>query len=171
MGLGGPKILGRQQHFDKIASLHVNDLFVGTGAAPRKIVKPVKAKKPRAKKAFVPEPKPIKPPAHFKDIACPCCKQRVCVPDIDIIIDHYDVPPLEQAVLRAVWKGKGYPVPNERIFDFMYQDDPDGGPAPNRMYAALKVAMCHLRKRIEGSGVSIANAGYRRGYRLVIGEK
>jgi len=161
-------MMARQEHFEKLSELRVRDLFAGTKAAPRKVMK--KAKKPRTKRVFTPEPKPINPPAHFEDIACPCCKKKVGVPDIEILIDHYSIPPLEQAVLRAVWKGKGYPVPNERIFDLMYLDDPDGGPTPNRMYAALKVAMCHLRKRIEGSGVSIVNAGYRRGYRLELGE-
>lgn len=163
--------MGRQEKFDSLAAMHVSDLFVGTNAAPRRIAKIKKAKKQKAKKQFTPEPRPIQPPAHIRDINCPCCKQRVGAPDLEILIDHYDVPPLEQAILRAVWKGKGYAVPNERIFDLMYQDDPDGGPSPNRMYAALKVSMCHLRKRLQGSGVSIVNAGYRRGYRLEIGEK
>jgi hypothetical protein len=51
----------------------------------------------------------------------------------------------------------------------MYVDDPDGGPSPTRMYADFKVALCHLRKRLEGAGISIENVGYRQGYRLVIG--
>ena len=116
-------------------------------------------------------PKPIKPPTHFSEIACPCCKKPIGVPNIDVVIDHYDVPPLEQAVLRTVWKGKGMPVMTERIFDAMYEDDPDGGPSPARMYSAFKVALCHLRARLVGSGISIKNEGYRRGYRLVLGDE
>lgn len=101
---------------------------------------------------------------------CPCCKQPVKVPTIEIIIDHYGLTPLEARVLGAVWRGKGMPVMTERIFDSMYVDDPDGGPTPSKMYLAFKVALCHLRKKIEGSGVDVINVGYRRGYRLVIGE-
>ena len=101
-------------------------------------------------------------------IECPCCKQNVSVPSIDIVVDYYKVTPLEARILRAVWRGKGHPVQTERIFDAMYQDDPDGGPSPTRMYAAFKVALCHLRDRLRESGVSIENVGYRRGYRLVI---
>lgn len=102
-------------------------------------------------------------------IACPCCQQSVRVPSLAIVIDHYKVTPLEARILGAIWKGKGHPVQTERIFDAMYADDPDGGPSPTRMYAAFKVALCHLRVRLGGSGVSIENVGYRRGYRLVMG--
>lgn len=104
-------------------------------------------------------------------IACPCCSQIVEVPTVDIIIDRYQLTPLEAKILRAVWRGKGHPVPTERIFDAMYADDPDGGPSPHRMYSAFKVALCHLRARLADSGVEIKNVGYRRGWRLVIGRK
>lgn len=76
---------------------------------------------------------------------------------------------MQSRILGAVWKGRGHPVITERIFDAMYADDPDGGPTPARMYGAFKVALCHLRARLKGSGISIENVGYRRGYRLVIG--
>lgn len=62
-----------------------------------------------------------------------------------------------------------HPVQTERIFGAMYRDDSDGGPSPTRMYEAFKVALCHLRARLEGSGITIEIVGYRRGYRLVIG--
>ncbi|MCL4767753.1 MAG: helix-turn-helix domain-containing protein [Hyphomicrobiaceae bacterium] len=103
-----------------------------------------------------------------RPIPCPCCKQAVHTPPLEIVIDHYKVPALQSRILGAVWKGKGQPVPTERIFDVMYADDPDGGPAPQTMYRAFKVALFHLRQRLKGSGVSIENVGYRRGYRLVL---
>lgn len=106
----------------------------------------------------------------LKPIPCPCCKQPVRVPSLEIVIDHYNVPTLEARILSAIWRGKGLPVMSERIFDAMYADDPDGGPSPVRMYAAMKYALFRLRKRLEGSGIGIENAGYRRGWRLVIGE-
>lgn len=108
-------------------------------------------------------------PSRGNPIECPCCRQSVRVPSLAIVIDHFKVTPLEARILGAIWKGKGHPVQTERIFDAMYADDPDGGPSPTRMYAAFKVALCHLRVRLNGSGVSIKNVGYRRGYRLVIG--
>jgi hypothetical protein len=100
---------------------------------------------------------------------CPCCKQPVRVPSVEMVIDHYGVTPLEARILGAVWKGRGMPVMTERVFDAMYVDDPDGGPTPTKMYLAFKVALCHLREKLEGSGISIENVGYRRGYRLVLG--
>lgn len=102
-------------------------------------------------------------------IECPCCKQPVSVPTLEIIVDHYGLTPLEARVLGAIWRGRGMPVMTERVFDAMYIDDPDGGPTPSKMYLAFKVALCHLRKKIEGSGVDVVNVGYRRGYRLSIG--
>jgi hypothetical protein len=104
----------------------------------------------------------------FQPIDCPCCKAPVTAPNVDLVVDHYKVPPMEEAILRAVWKGKGFPVPTERVFDAMYADDPDGGPGPGAMYKAFKVALHHLRSRLVGSGVGIENVGYRRGYRLTL---
>jgi hypothetical protein len=104
-------------------------------------------------------------------ILCPCCGQSVDAPNVEILVDKYRLPNMEACVLRAVWRGKGYPVMPERIFGLMYADDPDGGPCPVKMYSTFKVSLSRLRKRIKGSGVSIENTGYRRGYRLVLGEK
>lgn len=103
-------------------------------------------------------------------IACPCCKQKVSAPSLEIVVDHYQITPLQARILGAVWRGKGLPVSTERLFDAMYVDDPDGGPLPSVMYRSLKVGMHHLRARLKGSGISVKNAGYRQGYRLVIGE-
>ncbi|MGM4915896.1 hypothetical protein [Tardiphaga sp. 813_E8_N1_3] len=104
----------------------------------------------------------------FEPIPCPCCSQPVRVPSLEILIDRFRVSPMEARVLGAVWRGKGRPVQTSRIFDAMWIDDIDGGPALQRMYAAFKSALCHLRDRLEGSGISIENVGYRRGYRLVM---
>lgn len=107
----------------------------------------------------------------YQPIACPCCAQAVEVPSLQIAVDHYDVTPLQARILGAVWKGKGHPVQTERIFDAMYADDPDGGPTPTKMYAAFKVALCHLRVKLAGSGIGIESVGYRQGWRLVLGVK
>jgi hypothetical protein len=99
---------------------------------------------------------------------CPLCAQAALVPTLEALIDHYRLAPIEAAVLRAIWRGRGLPVSTERVFDAMYLDDPDGGPSPARMYAAFKVALHHLRKKLGPAGISVASAGCRRGYRLVI---
>lgn len=103
-------------------------------------------------------------------LECPCCRQSTNAPTVDALILSLDLQPLQSRILRAVWFGKGMPVQTKRIFDHMYIDDPDGGPSSARMYAALKVGLCRLRKRLEGSGVSIETSGYRKGYRLVLSE-
>ncbi len=102
-------------------------------------------------------------------ITCPCCQQAVAAPTLEIVIDRFGLTPLEGKILTAIWKGRGIPVMTSRVFDYMYADDPEGGPEDNRAYLAFKVALCHMRKKLAGSGVGIENVGYRLGYRLVIG--
>lgn len=104
------------------------------------------------------------------EYTCPCCERRVPQPTPEIIAHAVGLSPQQEAVLRAVWAGKGRPVQAEAIFAEMYSDDPDGGPSPSKMYAAFKVALCHLRDNLKGTGVSIANVGYRQGYRLIMKE-
>lgn len=158
--------------FDAVSQRIVKDLFDGSPYAPRR---KLSATKPRRKvdrqTRNIDPPKPKNPPKHFEAIGCPCCGKAVGVPDYDVLVDYYDIPTLEAAILDAVWRGKGMPVPTERIFDVMYADDPDGGPDAHKMYKAFKVGLCRLRARLKGSGVTIENVGYRRGYRLKLGEK
>lgn len=104
-------------------------------------------------------------------IRCPCCGHRVSSPSLEIVVDVYGVTPLEARILGAIWRGRGMPVQTERIFDAMYEDDPDGGPSRVKMYAAFKVALHHLRRRIAGSGIKVESAGYGRGYRLLVNRR
>lgn len=115
-------------------------------------------------------PTSIKEKSRVDEIPCPCCRQIVPAPTLDIVIDHYGLTPVEACILGAIWKGKGMPVMSERIFDAIYIDDPDGGPEPSRMYVALKVGLCHIRAKIRGSGVWIETVGYRQGFRLVFND-
>lgn len=102
--------------------------------------------------------------------SCPCCRQPVSVPTLETLTLALNLQPLQAKILRAVWRGKGQPVPTSRVFDVMYEDDYDGGPSQIECYRAFKVALCRLRKRLEGTGVSIECAGYRRGWKLVLAE-
>lgn len=102
--------------------------------------------------------------------SCPCCAQSVPVPSSHVVSINCGLTQMETKILEAVWAGGGRGVQAEKIFVRMYEDDPDGGPMPNKMYLAFKVALCHMREKLQGSGVSIENVGYRQGYRLVIGK-
>ncbi len=99
--------------------------------------------------------------------SCPCCRQPVTVPTLETLTLALNLQPLQARILKAVWRGKGQPVPTSRVFDAMYEDDINGGPGEAAMYSALKIALCRLRKRLAGTGVWIENAGYRRGWKLV----
>lgn len=103
-------------------------------------------------------------------IPCPCCGRPISVPTIELLIDRYRLASREEKILRAVWRGRGFPVMTDRIFDVMYEDDPDGGPTWSNMYNSFKSGLHKLRLKIDGSGISIQNVGKGQGYRLVIGE-
>jgi hypothetical protein len=103
-------------------------------------------------------------------IRCPCCFQETWRPTLDVVADVAGLQPMEKKVLAAIWAGNGLPVENERIFLSMYADDPDGGPEPSKMYSALKVALSYMRGKLRGTGVNVESTGYRKGYRLVLGE-
>lgn len=105
----------------------------------------------------------------FTSPTCPCCSQAVPVPSAYIVAQNAGLTPMETRILEAVWDGKGRPVQTERIFDRMYEDDPDGGPPPARMYATFKEKLSLLRKKLIGSGVGVENVGRREGYRLIMG--
>lgn len=100
---------------------------------------------------------------------CPCCSQDVPVPTAYVVAVNCNLKPMEARILEAIWDGGGLPIQTEKIFDRMYADDPDGGPAPARMYSTLKESMVGLRKKLAGSGVGIETVGYRAGWRLVLG--
>ncbi len=101
-------------------------------------------------------------------MACPMCKRPVNVPSLSEVISTLGLTGHEVDVLNAVWSGRGLPVMAGQAFDLMYADDVNGGPTQTKMYSAFKSALCRLRKRLEGSGVSIEEVGYRKGLRMVI---
>lgn len=105
---------------------------------------------------------------EVQGIPCPCCGQVVGIPSMDMVIEHCGISELQSRILGAVWRGKGRTVATQRIFDAMYADDPDGGPSHVEMYKVFKEALFRLRQNLDGSGVSIVNIGYRRGYALRI---
>ena len=100
--------------------------------------------------------------------ACPCCGQRVDAPSLDMVMEVARVGMIKGLILEAVWRGRGRSVPTQRIFDAMFADDPDGGPSQTEMYKRFKFGLHRLRKKLVGTGVSIVNVGYQRGYALNI---
>lgn len=103
-----------------------------------------------------------------RGVTCPCCGASVETPSLELLIDALSISKDQEAVLSAIWRGKGMAVPTQRIFDAMYADDPDGGPSPERMYNALKLRLNKLREKLKGTGIGIEAVGYRRGYRIVM---
>lgn len=102
--------------------------------------------------------------------SCPCCKQEVAAPSLEDVIAACCLSGMEASVLSAVWHGRGLTVHTEKIFDAMYADDPDGGPSPTRMYAALHKARRRLNSQLLQSGIAVVPARYRKGYRLSLGD-
>lgn len=108
---------------------------------------------------------PFKPP---RPLLCPCCKQPVTVPLPDTVAASLGLTEMETAILKTAWSGRGLPVPSERFFSAIYINDPNGGPSTRKAYLNFQRSLFDLRRKLEGSGLSILNAGYRCGYRLVI---
>ncbi|MGV8856904.1 MAG: helix-turn-helix domain-containing protein [Devosia sp.] len=103
-------------------------------------------------------------------VPCPCCSRSLAAPTFDQVVFHLGVKSQESKILGALWQGKGLPVSTEQIFTAMYEDDRDGGPGPAKMYRAFQESLSRLRKRLDGSGITIENVIYRGGYRVVIRE-
>ncbi|MES0016149.1 hypothetical protein [Mesorhizobium sp. M0036] len=90
------------------------------------------------------------------------------VPALDHLLASREIKGFEAAVLAEVWRGKGMRVASERLWDAMYADDPDGGPASTqRMYADLRGAIYSLNTRLNDSGISVLR-DYRSGFRLAL---
>lgn len=108
--------------------------------------------------------------AQLTPVPCPCCGRAMTIPTLEVVCFTYGLSPLQSRILGAVWRGRGLPVSAERIFDAMYADDPEGGPELPKMYAAFKESLHRVRVKLNGSGIEIINSGYRKGYRLVMGD-
>ncbi|MEH2574432.1 hypothetical protein [Bradyrhizobium sp. AZCC 1708] len=100
---------------------------------------------------------------------CPCCKQPAAFPSLDDVIAACRLNGFEAKIFSAVWAGQGMSVQTEKIFDAMYQDDINGGPSPNSMYAAFNKSLRRLNSQLSGAGIAIVSNRYRKGYRLSLG--
>ncbi|WP_424179745.1 hypothetical protein [Yoonia sp. TsM2_T14_4] len=67
-----------------------------------------------------------------------------------------------EAVLRALWAAGGRTTTTEQMFDWLYADDPDGGPPRGRMYANLRAAIETVNTVLAGT-LQIVPIGNRRG--------
>lgn len=103
---------------------------------------------------------------NSEPIECPCCKQSVRVPTLDVVIERLRVPPMQARILGAIWRGKGLPVQTEMILAAM-----DRGTDRQHDYEEFKIALCHLRKRLKGVGIKIENVGYAQGYAIAFEER
>lgn len=106
------------------------------------------------------------------EIACPCCSgHRPALRDLDVLIidliEDRGLSENAQAVIEAVYLAGGRPAQTERIFDRMYEFDPDGGPSPARAYADLRAALAELALALYGTGLAVTH-DRRTGCRLMM---
>lgn len=95
---------------------------------------------------------------------CPCCKQPARDPDAVAVGLAIGATRLECRLLEVVWRhGKDVPVSTAVIIEAMYRDDE----LPDDPATGFKVTLCHLRKKLRGTGYAIENVHYGCGYRLV----
>jgi len=117
---------------------------------------------------FIVLPSYSKPATTAHDITCPCCRQGVDAPSLDVLVMAFGISPFQERILDCLWRAKGRPVQKDRIIYAMYADDPDGGPSDDKATAAMKEAIFRMRDKLSGSGVSIEYDTTRKGYRLKI---
>lgn len=96
-------------------------------------------------------------------VNCPCCRRPADLRP-EVLAFAIGATGLEAHVLAAVWRGKGQPVHHAQIIRAMYDPNSEG---PVDRYSGFKVTLCHLRKKLRGTGYAIKNVHYDCGYRLV----
>ncbi|OYR09209.1 hypothetical protein CEV33_2938 [Brucella grignonensis] len=84
------------------------------------------------------------------------CKSPVGVLGLDELLASHGITGHAAAILCAVWSGRGSGITAERIFDAMYADDPEGGPAVTTIYRYLWAGLGDLDRLLAGSGVRIS---------------
>ena len=95
-------------------------------------------------------------------ILCPCCHKPARDPDVVAVGLAIGATRLERRLLEAVWRGKGAPVSTAVMIAAMYGDDD----MPSDPATGFKVTLCHLRKKLRGTGYVIENVGYAQGFSL-----
>lgn len=106
------------------------------------------------------------------EIVCPCCRKTPILPDLTVLLidlmNERGLTENAQSVLEALYLAAGRPVLAEKLFDRMYDHDPDGGPSPARMYADLNAALAELNAALDCTGLAVVRQGRRDGWRLIL---
>lgn len=96
---------------------------------------------------------------------CPCCGAKIKVPTFENLVVRAEISEMQARILKPVWRAKGEYIPTERLIDFLYADDPDGGPLNAR--GSFQIILRQLRAKLAPFGVKIKSR-YSVGYRLVM---
>ena len=84
-------------------------------------------------------------------IVCPMCGDTVQADErLEALLRQHRLIGRPEAVLRALWVSRGRATTTERIFDWLYADDPNGGPTIRTMYSDLYAAIETLNYRLGG---------------------
>lgn len=96
---------------------------------------------------------------------CPCCGQDL-PPSLSLgkktvaqFIEHMPVVGKERLILELLCKNFGISVARAEIINFLYGDDPGGG--PDNAWNTVAVAVSKLRKKIAPHGLQIDGAPWR----------
>lgn len=83
--------------------------------------------------------------------SCPCCRRPYPR-------DGLPLTDMERRVYEAVHGGNGLPVPTHRIIDYVYSDDPNGGPLTAD--GNIRVMVHRIRRKL-GDVIVNEHGGYR----------
>jgi hypothetical protein len=92
---------------------------------------------------------------------CPCCHREI--PGRELQVDAFTGGPIMRRILQKLQATRD-PVPVRTLADFVYADDPNGGPegAEN----SIRTTICRMNKRLRSDGWQIKGHKGRGGFRL-----
>ena len=100
-----------------------------------------------------------------KDYACPCCGSMMPGRGDPVeIIKYLPLGGNERRICELLASNFGQWVPGPRLYGFVYNDRPDGGPLGASQ--CVSVSICHMRRRLAAVGLRIEGVG-NRGRRMI----
>ena len=86
---------------------------------------------------------------------CPCCGQTL-PPELPFGLK---LAPQQQRLVERVRKAGRYGILSDVLFDFLYSDDPDGGPASGKVCLHTRIWQVNCKLREVGKVIRASRGG------------
>ena len=95
---------------------------------------------------------------------CPCCGQTLP----DAFPDGVHLSPIKRRIVERVRRAGKNGILTDDLFDFVYADDPDGGPLSGKICLQAHVWQINRRLRVIGKVIRAPKGGNRRATSYVL---